>query len=78
MPTVNLLKLPDPAARTAKYVNMMNATKQQEAAEQTLKLQQERGAREEALQPAALAKGQTDASVAQLDYVMKFFTKIFI
>ena len=73
MPTVNLLKLPDPAARTAKYVNMMNATKQQEAAEQTLKLQQERGAREEALQPAALAKGQTDASVAQLDYVMKFF-----
>lgn len=73
MPTVNLLKLPDPAARTAKFVNMMNATKQQEAAEQTLKLQQERGAREAALQPAALAKGQTDASVAQLDYVMKFF-----
>ena len=73
MPTVNLLKLPDPAARSAKFVNMMNATKQQEAAEQTLKLQQERGAREAALQPAALAKGQTDASVAQLDYVMKFF-----
>jgi hypothetical protein len=73
MPTVNLMKLPDPAAQTAKYVNMMNATKQQEAAEQTLKLQQERGAREEALQPAALAKGKTDASVAQLDYVMKFF-----
>lgn len=73
MPTVNLMKLPDPSAQTAKYVNMMNATRQQEAAEQTLKLQRERGAREEALQPAALDKGKTDASVAQLDYVMKFF-----
>jgi hypothetical protein len=49
MPKINLLKMPDPAAQTAKYVNMMNATKQQEAAErqaavaqETLKLQQER------------------------------------
>ncbi len=80
MPTVNLLKMPDPAAQTAKYVNMMNATKQQEAAErqaaaaqETLKLQQQKGAREEALQPAALAKGKTEADVAQLDYVMKFY-----
>ena len=73
MPKINLLKMPDPAAQTAKYVNMMNATKQQEAAEQTLKLQQERGAREEALQPAALAKGKTEADVAKLEYVMKFF-----
>lgn len=80
MPKINLLKMPDPAAQTAKYVNMMNATKQQEAAERqadaaqkTLKLQQERGAREEALQPSALAKGKTEADVAQLDYVMKFY-----
>ena len=72
--------MPDPAAQTAKYVNMMNATKQQEAAErqaavaqETLKLQQQKGAREEALQPAALAKGKTEADVAQLDYVMKFY-----
>jgi hypothetical protein len=73
MPKINLLKMPDPAARTQKYVNMMNATKQQEAAEQTLKLQQERADREAALQPAALAKGKTEADVEKLDYVMKFF-----
>jgi hypothetical protein len=80
MPKINLLKMPDPAAQTAKYVNMMNATKRQEAeerqadaAQKTLKLQQERGAREEALQPSALAKGKTEADVAQLDYVMNFY-----
>lgn len=33
MPKINLLKLPDPAAQTAKYANMMNAVRQQEAAE---------------------------------------------
>ncbi len=42
MPTVNLLKLPDPAARTAKYVNMMNATKQQETAERQAAMAQEK------------------------------------
>jgi hypothetical protein len=80
MPKINLLKMPDPAAQTEKYVNMMNRTKQQEAAERqadaaqkTLVLQQERGAREEALQPAALASGRTAADVAKLDYVMKFY-----
>ena len=42
MPKINLLKLPDPAAQTAKYVNMMNATRQQEAAErQAAQAQQE-------------------------------------
>ena len=72
--------MPDPAAQTQKYVNMMNATKRQEAeerqadaAQKTLKLQQERGAREEALQPSALAKGKTEADVAKLDYVMNFY-----
>jgi hypothetical protein len=80
MPKINLLKMPDPAAQTQKYVNMMNATKRQEAeerqadaAQKTLKLQQERGAREEALQPSALAKGKTEADVAKLDYVMNFY-----
>jgi hypothetical protein len=42
MPTVNLMKLPDPAAQTAKYVNMMNATKQQEAAERQATIAQQR------------------------------------
>jgi hypothetical protein len=80
MPKVNLLKMPDPAAQTAKYVNMMNMAKQQEAAErqaqmaqETLTLQKEKGAREEALQAPALANAKTEAEVAQLDYVMKFF-----
>ena len=42
MPKINLLKLPDPAAQTAKFVNMMNATRQQEAAElQATRAQQE-------------------------------------
>jgi hypothetical protein len=42
MPTVNLMKLPDPAAQTAKFVNMMNATKQQEAAERQATIAQQR------------------------------------
>jgi len=73
MPTVNLLKMPDPAAQTAKYVNMMNTTKQQEAAEQTLKLQQERAAREEALQAPALATAKTEADIKKLDFMMQFY-----
>ena len=73
MPTVNLLKLPDPAARTAKFVNMMNATKQQEASERqadiaqkTLVLQQERGAREEAQQAPTLTKMAQENAVRSL------------
>jgi hypothetical protein len=73
MPKVNLLKMPDPAARTQKYVNMMNATKQQEAAEQTLKLQQERAAREEALQEPALATAKSEADIKKLDFMMQFY-----
>ena len=65
--------MPDPAARTQKYVNMMNATKQQEAAEQTLKLQQERAAREEALQEPALATAKSEADIKKLDFMMQFF-----
>jgi hypothetical protein len=74
MPKINLLKMPDPAARTQKYVNMMNATKQQEAAEQTLKIQQERAAREEALQEPALATAKSEADIKKLDFMMQFFT----
>jgi len=65
--------MPDPAAQTAKYVNMMNTTKQQEAAEQTLKLQQERAAREEALQAPALATAKTEADIKKLDFMMQFY-----
>jgi hypothetical protein len=73
MPKINLLKMPDPAARTQKYVNMMNATKQQEAAEQTLKIQQERAAREEELQVPALATAKTEADIKKLDFMMQFY-----
>jgi hypothetical protein len=73
MPKINLLQMPDPAARTAKYVNMMNATKQQEAAEQTLKLQQEKAAREEAMQAPALAAAKSEADIKKLDFMMQFY-----
>jgi hypothetical protein len=63
MPKINLLQMPDPAARTAKYVNMMNAAKQQEAAErqaamaqETLDLKKKEDVREEALQAPRLTK----------------------
>jgi hypothetical protein len=73
MPTVNLLKLPDPAARTAKFVNMMNATKQQEAAERQAAMAQEkldidkqRNIREEAQQGPTLTKMQQENAVRAL------------
>lgn len=73
MPTVNLLKLPDPAARTAKFVNMMNATKQQEAAERqaqiaqkTLDLKTKEDVREEAKQGPTLTKLQQDNAIQAL------------
>ena len=73
MPTVNLLKLPDPAARTAKYVNMMNATKQQEAAERqaqiaqkTLDLKTKEDVREEALQVPRLTKLEQENAIQAL------------
>lgn len=73
-------QLPDPASQTAKYANMMNMARQQEAvqrqaamAQETLTLQKEKGAREEALQPAALATATAGANTAELKYVMDFF-----
>jgi len=74
MPTVNLLKMPDPAAQTAKYVNMMNATKQLEAAERQASMAEKRNQREEDLQVPALAKAKTQAEAEELKYVMDFFT----
>lgn len=65
--------MPDPAARTAKYVNMMNATKQQEAAErqariaqETLDLKTAEGAREAELQGPKITKAQQDNIVQAL------------
>ena len=73
MPTVNLLKLPDPAARTAKYVNMMNATKQQEAnerqaviAQEKLDIDKQRNLREEAQQGPTLTKMQQENAIRAL------------
>ena len=73
MPKINLLQMPDPAARTAKYVNMMNATKQQEAAErqamiaqETLDLKKKEDKRQEDLQVPAMTKAQQDNIVQAL------------
>ena len=67
MPKINLLKMPDPAAQTAKYVNMMNATKQMEAAERqaaiaqkTLDLKTKEDVREEAKQGPTITKMEQD------------------
>jgi len=73
-------KLADPAAQTAKFVNMMNMTKQQEAAErqaaqaqQQMTLAQKKDAREEALQGPALTKASAEANSARLKYVMDYY-----
>jgi hypothetical protein len=73
MPTINLLKLPDPAARSAKFVNMMNATKQQEAnerqaqiAQERLDIDKQRNTREADLQGPTLTKMQQENAVRAL------------
>jgi hypothetical protein len=80
IPSVQLLKLPDPSAQTAKYVNMMNMTKQQEVAERQSALAQQQianaqadEARKAALQPSALGKAEADAGVAEIKLVMDFY-----
>ena len=67
--------MPDPAAQTAKYVNMMNATKQMEAAERQAAMAEKRNQREEDLQVPALATAKTGAEVARLEYTMKFYNE---
>jgi len=67
-------KLPDPANQTAKFVNMMNMTKQQEvaerqsaqAAQQMAYATAEENRRKE-LFPSTLAKGESEAESAELD-----------
>jgi hypothetical protein len=73
-------QLPSAAAQTAKFVNMMNMTKQQEAAErqaaqaqQQMTLAQKKDAREEALQGPALTKASAEANSARLKYVMDYY-----
>ncbi len=73
-------KMPDPTAQTAKFVNMMNMAKQQEAAQrqallaqQTMDINQAQEARAAALQPSALTKAESDAGVAKIKYVMDFY-----
>jgi hypothetical protein len=83
MPTVNLMKLPDPAARTAKFVNMMNATKQQEAnerqaqiAQERLDIDKQRNIREEAQQGPTLTKMEQDNLVQALSIFREGVTDI--
>jgi len=72
-------QLPDPASQTARYANMMNMAKQQEAAQrqallaqQTMDINQAQEARAAALQPSALTKAEGDAGVAKIKYFMDF------
>ena len=74
MPKINLLKLPDPAAQTAKFVNMMNATRQQEAAElQAARTRQQMDydtaeeGRKKDLHGPQLTKAQQDNAVQALE-----------
>lgn len=74
MPKINLLKLPDPAAQTAKYANMMNATRQQEAAElQAARTRQQMDydtaeeGRKKDLHGPQLTKAQQDNAVQALE-----------
>ena len=67
-------KLPDPAAQTAKFASMMNASRQLEAsqrqadiAQKTLGIAEQRNQREADLQPAAITKAEIDNIRAQID-----------
>jgi len=83
MPKINLLKMPDPAARTAKFVNMMNATKRQEAeerqatiAQQRLDLETKEDVREEAQQKPTITKMEQDNLVQALSIFREGVTDI--
>jgi len=75
-------QLPDPAAQTAKYVNMMNMARQQETAQlQGERARQEmayataKEGREAELQAPRLAEAGAKANTAQLTFVMDFYKK---
>ena len=79
MPKFNMLRLPDPAAQTAKFVNMMNMTRQQEAAErQAAQAQQEMDyakaeeGRKKDLHTPALAEATAKATSADIKTAMDF------
>jgi hypothetical protein len=72
-------KMLDPTAQTAKFVNMMNMTKQQEAAQrqaslaqQSMDINQAKEGREKELQPFAVTKASSEAGSAKVKYVMDF------
>jgi len=75
-------KMPDPAAQTAKFVNMMNMAKQQEAAQrqaslaqQSMDINQAQEARAVELHNPALAKAGYEADTAQIK-MMSDFSKL--
>ena len=74
--------IPDPTAQTAKFVNMMNMAKQQEAAQrqaslaqQTMDINQAQESRAAALHNPALAKAGYEADTAQIK-MMSDFSKL--
>jgi hypothetical protein len=71
--------IPDPTAQTAKFVNMMNMAKQQEAAQrqaslaqQTMDINQAQEARAVELQPFAVTKASSEAGAAKVKYIKDF------
>jgi hypothetical protein len=72
-------KMPDPTAQTAKFVNMMNMAKQQEAAQrqaslaqQSMDINQAQEARAVELQPFAVNKASSEAGSAKVKYIKDF------
>ena len=72
-------KMPDPTAQTAKFVNMMNMAKQQEAAQrqaslaqQSMDINQAQEARAVELHNPQLAKAQSEATGADIKTIMDF------
>jgi hypothetical protein len=73
-------QLPDPARQTAQYANMMNMTRQQEAAQlqgerarQEMEFARANEAREAELQPFKVTEAQAKANSERLKYVMDFY-----
>jgi hypothetical protein len=69
MPKINLMQLPDPAARTAKYANMMNMAKQQEAAQRQADMAQKRMDIDAAQEARAVETFKMDQAKARVSTV---------
>ena len=72
-------QIADPSAQTAKYVNMMNMARQQEAAQrqsalaqQTMDINAAKEARAKELQPFAATQASSEAGSAKVKYIMDF------